>query len=96
MKTGEGKTLVATLPVYLNALDGKGVHVVAVDYHKRCGYYNLSLSNGTYSITASKSGYNSNSISKNSKWRSCEQCGYCAYTDTSFNRRENLCATNVM
>src|SRR6186997_3135626 len=28
MKTGEGKTLVATLPAYLNALDGKGVHVV--------------------------------------------------------------------
>ena len=28
MKTGEGKTLVATLPVYLNALEGKGVHVV--------------------------------------------------------------------
>src|SRR5262245_42488358 len=30
MKTGEGKTLVATLPVYLNALEGKGVHVVTV------------------------------------------------------------------
>ncbi|MCB1537361.1 MAG: preprotein translocase subunit SecA, partial [Alphaproteobacteria bacterium] len=28
MRTGEGKTLVATLPVYLNALSGKGVHVV--------------------------------------------------------------------
>ncbi len=31
MKTGEGKTLVATLPVYLNALDGTGVHVVTVN-----------------------------------------------------------------
>ncbi len=31
MKTGEGKTLVATLAVYLNALDGKGVHVVTVN-----------------------------------------------------------------
>ena len=31
MKTGEGKTLVATLPVYLNALSGKGVHVVTVN-----------------------------------------------------------------
>ncbi|MCA8889810.1 MAG: preprotein translocase subunit SecA, partial [Parvularculaceae bacterium] len=30
MKTGEGKTLVATLPVYLNALAGRGVHVVTV------------------------------------------------------------------
>ncbi|GAB6082470.1 hypothetical protein JCM30471_13840 [Desulfuromonas carbonis] len=31
MKTGEGKTLVATLPSYLNALAGKGVHVVTVN-----------------------------------------------------------------
>lgn len=31
MKTGEGKTLVATLPVYLNALEGNGVHVVTVN-----------------------------------------------------------------
>src|SRR4051812_6084011 len=36
MKTGEGKTLMATLPVYLNALAGKGVHVVTVnDYLAR-------------------------------------------------------------
>ncbi|MGN0708950.1 MAG: preprotein translocase subunit SecA, partial [Anaerovoracaceae bacterium] len=31
MKTGEGKTLVATLPAYLNALEGKGVHVITVN-----------------------------------------------------------------
>src|SRR5262245_38161718 len=31
MKTGEGKTLVATLPAYLNALEGQGVHVVTVN-----------------------------------------------------------------
>src|SRR3989344_8281672 len=31
MRTGEGKTLVATLPVYMNALSGKGVHVVTVN-----------------------------------------------------------------
>ena len=38
MKTGEGKTLVATLPAYLNALTGKGVHIVTVnDYLARCG-----------------------------------------------------------
>src|SRR5690606_25056197 len=37
MKTGEGKTLVATLPAYLNALTGKGVHIVAVnDSLARC------------------------------------------------------------
>ncbi len=36
MKTGEGKTLVSTLPVYLNALAGKGVHVITVnDYLAR-------------------------------------------------------------
>ena len=36
MKTGEGKTLVATLAVYLNAISGKGVHVVTVnDYLAR-------------------------------------------------------------
>ena len=31
MKTGEGKTLVATLAAYLNALEGKGVHIVTVN-----------------------------------------------------------------
>jgi preprotein translocase subunit SecA len=31
MKTGEGKTLVATMPAYLRALEGKGVHVVTVN-----------------------------------------------------------------
>jgi len=31
MKTGEGKTLVAVMPVYLNALTGNGVHVVTVN-----------------------------------------------------------------
>ena len=36
MKTGEGKTLVATLPAYLNALTGNGVHIVTVnDYLAR-------------------------------------------------------------
>jgi preprotein translocase subunit SecA len=36
MRTGEGKTLVATLPAYLNALTGRGVHIVTVnDYLSR-------------------------------------------------------------
>src|SRR5215211_750501 len=36
MKTGEGKTLVATMPLYLNALEGRGVHLVTVnDYLAR-------------------------------------------------------------
>ncbi len=39
MKTGEGKTLVATLPAYLNALTGEGVHIVTVnEYLARLGY----------------------------------------------------------
>ncbi len=54
MKTGEGKTLVATLPVYLNALTGQGVHVVTVnDYLARRDpvwmgpiYHNLGLTVG--------------------------------------------------
>lgn len=54
MKTGEGKTLVATAPVYLNALSGKGVHVVTVnDYLARRDagwmgevYYFLGLKTG--------------------------------------------------
>ena len=54
MRTGEGKTLVATLPAYLNALSGKGVHVVTVnDYLSRRDavwmgqiYYQLGMSVG--------------------------------------------------
>ncbi len=54
MKTGEGKTLVATLPLYLNALLGKGAHLVTVnDYLARVGagwmapvFYALGLSTG--------------------------------------------------
>src|SRR3989344_2790056 len=54
MRTGEGKTLVATLPAYLNALTGKGVHIVTVnDYLSRRDavwmgeiYYAMGLSVG--------------------------------------------------
>ena len=40
MRTGEGKTLVSTLPAYLNALEGKGVHIVTVNGWVR--YMNFS------------------------------------------------------
>src|SRR3989344_8107185 len=61
MKTGEGKTLVATLPAYLNALSGKGVHVVTVnDYLSRRDavwmgqiYHFLGLSVGVLNHEAS-------------------------------------------
>ena len=54
MKTGEGKTLVATLPLYLNALEGKGVHLITVnDYLAKVGagwmgpiFHKLGLSVG--------------------------------------------------
>src|SRR5216683_2789393 len=45
MKTGEGKTLVATLPVYLNALAGRGVHVV--DDEQRKSAYDADVTYGT-------------------------------------------------
>ena len=47
MMTGEGKTLVATLPVYLNALAGKGVHVITNNYLAKempNGWVNISIS----------------------------------------------------
>lgn len=61
MRTGEGKTLVATLPVYLNALEGKGVHLVTVNDYlaKRDAqwmgplYHGLGLSVGTIQHDAS-------------------------------------------
>ena len=43
MKTGEGKTLVATLPVYLNALTGKGVHVVTVNDYLASRFLGLTV-----------------------------------------------------
>jgi preprotein translocase subunit SecA len=60
MKTGEGKTLVATLPLYLNALEGKGVHLVTPnDYLSKVGvqtmgpiYHFLGLSSGVIQNTA--------------------------------------------
>jgi preprotein translocase subunit SecA len=59
-KTGEGKTLVATLPLYLNALEGKGVHLITPnDYLSKVGvqtmgpiYYFLGLSSGVIQNTA--------------------------------------------
>ncbi|MFH1661620.1 MAG: preprotein translocase subunit SecA [Candidatus Falkowbacteria bacterium] len=54
MRTGEGKTLVATLPLYLNGLEGKGAHLITVnDYLSRVGagwmapvFYSLGMSTG--------------------------------------------------
>ncbi len=52
MKTGEGKTLVATLPAYLNALTGKGVHIVTVnEYLARTGSEEMSKVFGFLGLT---------------------------------------------
>ncbi len=52
MKTGEGKTLVATLPAYLNALLGEGVHIVTVnDYLARCGAEEMGRVYGYLGLT---------------------------------------------
>ncbi|MEK9157662.1 MAG: preprotein translocase subunit SecA [Patescibacteria group bacterium] len=54
MRTGEGKTLVATLPTYLNALEGKGVHVVTVnDYLSRRDVAWMGQIYDTLGLTAS-------------------------------------------
>jgi preprotein translocase subunit SecA len=65
MKTGEGKTLVATMPIYLNALQGKGVHLVTVnDYLARrdalwmgAVYHFLGLSTGLLQSGAGQPAY---------------------------------------
>ncbi len=52
MKTGEGKTLVATLPAYLNALAGEGVHIVTVnEYLARLGYEEMGRVYGFLGLT---------------------------------------------
>ena len=52
MKTGEGKTLVATLPAYLNALAGNGVHIVTVnEYLAKCGSEEMSKVYGYLGLT---------------------------------------------
>ena len=48
MRTGEGKTLVSTLPAYLNALEGKGVHIVTVnDYFIISAFTSVTISTNT-------------------------------------------------
>ncbi|MFH1283257.1 MAG: preprotein translocase subunit SecA [bacterium] len=71
MRTGEGKTLVATLPVYLNALTGKGVHVVTVnDYLARRDRYWMGP---IYEFLGLKVGYIQHD-SKNDERREAYKC----------------------
>ncbi|GIQ69996.1 protein translocase subunit SecA [Xylanibacillus composti] len=65
MKTGEGKTLVATLPVYLNALEGKGVHVITVnDYLATVQSQQMA---NIYNFLGMTVGVNQNSLSHDQK-----------------------------
>src|SRR3712207_7166744 len=50
MKTGEGKTLVATAPVYLNALSGRGVHVITVNDYLRSEEHTSELQSRQYLV----------------------------------------------
>ncbi|MBJ6361940.1 preprotein translocase subunit SecA [Paenibacillus sp. GCM10012307] len=65
MKTGEGKTLVATLPVYLNALIGKGVHVVTVNDY--LAQRDSQLMSQLYEFLGLTVGCNLNSLSHEEK-----------------------------
>lgn len=65
MKTGEGKTLVATMPVYLNALTGKGVHVVTVNEY--LARRDCEIMGELYKFLGLTVGLNLNELSKEEK-----------------------------
>ena len=65
MKTGEGKTLTSTLPVYLNALTGKGVHVVTVNEY--LSHRDATEMGKLYEFMGLTVGLNLNSMSKEEK-----------------------------
>ncbi len=65
MKTGEGKTLTATMPVYLNAITGKGVHVVTVNEY--LASRDASEMGQLYEFLRLNSGLNLNCMSKEEK-----------------------------
>jgi preprotein translocase subunit SecA len=66
MKTGEGKTLTSTMPVYLNALTGKGVHVVTVNEY--LASRDASEMGQLYTFLGLTVGLNLNSLSKEDKY----------------------------
>ncbi|KKB44016.1 preprotein translocase subunit SecA [Bacillus thermotolerans] len=65
MKTGEGKTLTATMPVYLNAISGKGVHVITVNEY--LASRDAEEMGELYKFLGLTVGLNSNSLSKEEK-----------------------------
>ena len=89
MKTGEGKTLVATLPAYLNALSGNGVHIVTVnDYLARLGademgrvYEFMGMSTGlvVHDQSAEEKSRNRRNLRPAGQRRYCERCHLCGH-----------------
>lgn len=69
MKTGEGKTLTSTLPVYLNALTGKGVHVVTVNEY--LASRDAEQMGKIFEFLGLTVGLNLNSMSKDEKRELC-------------------------
>lgn len=91
MKTGEGKTLVATLPVYLNALTGKGVHVVTVnDYLAQRDAKEMSR---LYNFLKMSVGVSTNDMYDNRKKEAYHaDITYCTNNTLGFDYlRDNLC-----
>lgn len=81
MKTGEGKTLVATLPIYLNALEGKGVHLVTVnDYLAQVG---RDLMGPLYEFLGMTVGVNLNNMNQEQK-REAYNCDITYGTNNEF------------
>jgi len=81
MKTGEGKTLVATLPIYLNALEGKGVHLVTVnDYLAEVG---RKLMGPLYEFLGMTVGVNLHNMSQEEK-RAAYNCDITYGTNNEF------------
>ncbi|MGO4888826.1 preprotein translocase subunit SecA [Anaerobacillus sp. MEB173] len=81
MKTGEGKTLVATLPVYLNALTGKGVHVVTVNEY--LARRDSEMMGELYRFLGLTVGLNENSLTKEEK-REAYACDITYGTNNEF------------
>ncbi len=81
MKTGEGKTLTSTLPVYLNALTGKGVHVVTVNEY--LAHRDATEMGKLYEFMGLTVGLNLNSMSKEEK-----QAAY--YADITYSTNNEL------
>ncbi|WP_096202446.1 preprotein translocase subunit SecA [Bacillus sp. FJAT-45350] len=81
MKTGEGKTLVATMPVYLNAITGKGVHVVTVNEY--LASRDCEIMGELYRFLGLTVGLNLNSLSKEEK-RDAYACDITYGTNNEF------------